>query len=94
LETERVHDVDNLDGAILDTLLSLLGRCVGTNVFKTHQLLSLLPRICGAPSLTDIDSTNGNHSAIDLVDNAIDLLHWVTVGHEFVTGNDILKQCT
>jgi hypothetical protein len=47
--------------------------------------------ICGAPSLTDTDSPKGDHSAIDFVDNAIDLLHGVTVGHELIAGYDILK---
>jgi hypothetical protein len=32
VETERVDNVVDLDGAILDTFLGLLSRCVGTSV--------------------------------------------------------------
>lgn len=92
METERIHNVVNLDGAILNTLLSLLSRRIGTSVFKTGQLPTLSPRISGTHSLTDIDGTKGNHGAIDFVDDTINLLHVVTVGHELIAGNDILKR--
>jgi hypothetical protein len=59
---------------------------------KWVSFQTLSPRISGTPLLTNIDSTKGNHGTIDFVDDTIDLLHVVTVGHEFVAGNDILKR--
>lgn len=41
--------------------------------------------------LTDFHSTHSNHGAIDFVNNAIDLLHLVTIGQELVARNDILR---
>jgi hypothetical protein len=40
LETERVDNVVDLLLAILDTLLSLFGRCVGTGVYMYISLYS------------------------------------------------------
>jgi hypothetical protein len=54
-------------------------------------IVSFQPIRHGAPSLTNIDSTEGNHCAIDFIDHAIDLLHVVAVGHELIAGNYILK---
>jgi hypothetical protein len=92
LEAERIHNVVNLDSAIFNTLLDLLSRRVGTSIFKTGQLPNLSPRTPGNPSLTDVDSTKGNHGAIDFVNDTIDLLHVVTVGHELISRNSILKR--
>ena len=41
--------------------------------------------------LTDINGALSNHGAIDFVNNGIDFLHVVTIGHELVAGNDILR---
>lgn len=45
-----------------------------------------------ARPLTHLDGALSNHGAVDLINNAIDLLHVETVRHELIARNDILLQ--
>lgn len=90
VQAERVNHVVDLNGTILNTLLNLLSRCVGTGVCipALTTFLILLRHVC---IRTDFDSAEGNHVTVDLVDGTIDLLQVVTVGDDLVTGDDILR---
>jgi hypothetical protein len=53
VKAERVHDVIDLDGTILDALLSLLSRCVGTGIYIPTSVRSNISRDGGIR--TDFD---------------------------------------
>jgi hypothetical protein len=72
IQAEWVDDVVDLHGSILNTLLGLFSRCVGTSICDPISVWVLLPREWLV--LTDFDRTEGNHGTIDFVDNAIDFL--------------------
>jgi len=103
LETEGVHHVVDFDISVLDTLLSLLGGSVSTRVWKERQFgLAPCSAGCGLPphvglaagagsgARTDVDGALDDHSAIDLVDDAINLLQIVRVRDDLVSGEGIL----
>jgi hypothetical protein len=88
VKTERIHDIIDLDSTILDTLLSLLSRCVGTGICIPPSAWSTISRDGGIR--TDFDGAQGNHGTVDLVNGAIDLLQIVGVRDNLITSEDIL----
>jgi hypothetical protein len=42
--------------------------------------------------LTDFDSAEGDHGAVDFVHGSIDLFQVIGVGDDLVTGDDILER--
>lgn len=90
MQTEGVDNVVDLDGAVLKTLLSLLSRGVGTSVCS--PVLDFAPVAGLTRLLTDLDSAEGDHGAVDFVHGSIDLLQVIGVGDNLVTGNDILER--
>jgi hypothetical protein len=96
IQTERVDDVVNLDSTILDTLLGLLSRSIGTGVY--FLLSAVVLYLClalragrGRGIRTDFDGAESDHLAVDLVDNAINFLEIVGVGDDLVAGDKILS---
>jgi hypothetical protein len=89
LETERVDNVVDLNGTVLKILLGLLSRGVGTGIWGVLGSCSL---DVGARSPhTNLDSAESDHLAVNLVDNAIDLLWVVGVRENLVSGDDVLR---
>jgi hypothetical protein len=91
VQTERVDDIDDLLLAVLGTLLSLLGRSVGTSVCVTVSLHCCCVDQRGAGERTERLSTNGDLPAVGLVGNAVDQLEVVRVGDDLVIGDDVLQ---
>jgi hypothetical protein len=88
IQAERVDNVVDLNGSILNTLLGLLRRCVGTSVCYPQSAVWLLFR--ARDVLTDFDRAEGNHGTIDFVDNIVDFLEVVGVGNDLVTSENVL----
>jgi hypothetical protein len=92
-----VDDVVDLNGLILDRLLGLFGRGVGTNVLP-NVLASLLRVDSFAArdsnrnkaSRTDTNGAFSNHGAVGLEDNTVNLLEVVRVRDYLVAREDIL----
>jgi hypothetical protein len=95
VETECADDVVDGNGTVLNTLLGLLSRCVGTSVCGPwsecgHNLVKPIP----TPQLTDLDGTLSDHGAVNLVRNTVDLLHVEGVRHELIARDDVLESAS
>jgi hypothetical protein len=100
-----VDDVVDLDVGVVEGLLGLLGGGVGANVWWEGGGNGQLPfgfpgrarltqsRATGRESLavrTDLDGALGDHGAVNLVDDTVDLGHVVRVRDDLVIADDVL----
>jgi hypothetical protein len=72
LEAERMNDVVDGLGTIFDTFLGILCRWVGTYNSKSAADLHFLGENAGVRTDIDLSVLDGDHRAIDLVNNIID----------------------
>lgn len=87
-----MNDIDDLLLVVLGTLLSLLGRSVGTSVCVAVSLHCCCVDQRGAGERTERLSTNGDLPAVGLVGNAVDQLEVIRVGDDLVIGDDVLQR--
>ncbi len=103
LKAKRVDDVVDLLFSIVEGLLGLLGGRVGAGVcggvlagvgFPARGGAGAGGRAWapgkGAGVRTDVDGAEGDHGAVDLIDDAVDLLKVVRVRDDLVIGEDVL----
>jgi hypothetical protein len=90
IQAERVDDVVDFHGFILNTLLCLLSRCIGSSICNPISVWLVLFR--GWFVLTDFDGTKRDHGTIDFIDDIIDFLQIVGVRDDLVTGDNILHR--
>ena len=96
-ETERVDDVVDLDDLILEGLLSLLCGGVGANVWDNIRVSRRRTTVRKSRGrrrfrrlLTDLNVALGDHGAVGLVDDPVDLLQVVRVRDHLVVGDNVL----
>jgi len=99
LETERVDNVVDLDGRVLQGLLGLLSGRVGADVWRsTLAAVGFLSRAGshiggGARYLrTNLDVALGDHGAVSLVDDTVDLGEVVRVRDDLITADNVLVE--
>jgi hypothetical protein len=98
VESESIDDIVHLLGlTIFELLRGLLSRGVGTGVYCLVLLVRVLCHLSNTVSLHRRIRTNTDiaalvdHFAIDLVDDAIDLLEIPGIGDDLVIGDQILE---
>ncbi len=99
LQTERVDDVVDLLLGVLQGLIGLLGGRVGANVWGECQPPlgswlppTLWPRLWAGLVRTDLDAALGDHGAVGLVDDTVDLGEVVRVRDDLIAADNVLVE--